>query len=775
MQVNAAYQLTLTLTRLGRITGTVTDALSNAPLAGATVSTGSVSTTTDSQGHYTLLDLPAGATTVTAAATGYLQRLRQRHRHQWLHQHASLAVTQAGGISGCVTAGGVALAGATVSTGSATTTTAADGTYSLAPLAIGSDSVSAVAVGYLTQTLTVPITFNNITTVNFALQVDTTPPTISALTPANNTYVGSTQPGISALLSDGLGAGIDPTSIVVTLDGASVTNYLYNATTGLLSDTPATPLALGVHTVTVSVADLGQLSATATWSFTVVNDTQGPTINVTSPAPYADLSQVTPILGSESAQYYPMTYYVEVDPYCNYGTWMPFTTGTLSGPINGQLTTFNATGLANGFYDVRMRVVDACGLEAISQTIPGIEVDGTLKMGGVVRTEVDLSVPWPGKIPFELRRTYNSQNYADVPFAQGWSDDLHPTIDEFMIDQRFDANGAAVGACLVTLSTGQNVYFLPEALGMGTDYYTDSTISYTSDDPSVKATLVRQSTVIDPLDEYGLNYTLTMADGSYDTFTTTMYVEDTDFNSTCTAMSDAAGNTLSITNNGNTITDPTGRAINLERDANNRITHAWYSSPTGDVSRNVYYTYSDTAPEFVVTKTGSQVADENGNLGPRNVVTEYYYNGPAITAVVLPEEAATNNLPVLTTAYDNAGRVALDQVYTALGVSSNITYTYDTNTDLTTVNSANGSCQTVQASSGAVSSLAVTPPDATAPTLTSQMSYGDSANPLAPTTLTTTIDGVTKTTTTSYDAYGDPLTLTVDAGNGQVQQLTLKL
>ena len=50
VQVNAAYQLTLTLTRLGRITGTVTDALSNAPLAGATVSTGAVSTTTDSQG-----------------------------------------------------------------------------------------------------------------------------------------------------------------------------------------------------------------------------------------------------------------------------------------------------------------------------------------------------------------------------------------------------------------------------------------------------------------------------------------------------------------------------------------------------------------------------------------------------------------------------------------------------------------------------------------------------------------------------------------------------
>src|SRR5207302_3657445 len=54
------------------ITGTVTDGLTNAPLAGAQVSTQPATATaaTDSSGHYTL-DVPFGAYNVVTSAAGY--------------------------------------------------------------------------------------------------------------------------------------------------------------------------------------------------------------------------------------------------------------------------------------------------------------------------------------------------------------------------------------------------------------------------------------------------------------------------------------------------------------------------------------------------------------------------------------------------------------------------------------------------------------------------------------------------------------------------------
>src|SRR5215469_1656575 len=54
----------------GTLTGTVTDASNNNPITGATVSTTSGSTTTDSQGHYTMV-LPAGSYQVSYSAFGY--------------------------------------------------------------------------------------------------------------------------------------------------------------------------------------------------------------------------------------------------------------------------------------------------------------------------------------------------------------------------------------------------------------------------------------------------------------------------------------------------------------------------------------------------------------------------------------------------------------------------------------------------------------------------------------------------------------------------------
>jgi uncharacterized membrane protein len=57
----------------GNITGTVTNSSNNQPIAGAAVSTGNSSTTTDSQGHYTLT-LPVGSYNLTVSAFGFITK-----------------------------------------------------------------------------------------------------------------------------------------------------------------------------------------------------------------------------------------------------------------------------------------------------------------------------------------------------------------------------------------------------------------------------------------------------------------------------------------------------------------------------------------------------------------------------------------------------------------------------------------------------------------------------------------------------------------------------
>ncbi|MDI6889308.1 MAG: Ig-like domain-containing protein, partial [Methanocellales archaeon] len=101
---------------------------------------------------------------------------------------------------------------------------------------------------------------------------DMVAPTISDLTPADGAYVATATPTISATISDAApSSGIDAGSIVMTVDGLTVT-HAYNSSTGVVSYTPSelTPLADGSHVVTVDVSDLaGNAAETASWSFTV--------------------------------------------------------------------------------------------------------------------------------------------------------------------------------------------------------------------------------------------------------------------------------------------------------------------------------------------------------------------------------------------------------------------------------------------------------------------------------------------------------------------------
>jgi subtilisin len=102
---------------------------------------------------------------------------------------------------------------------------------------------------------------------------DTTPPTITALTPANGATVYVSNPTISAKVSDSSGIG----TFSMTIDD-SLVDAKYNGDT--IAYTPTT-LADGPHKVALTVSDAkGNTATTPTWTFTI--NTQSKTMHVES-------------------------------------------------------------------------------------------------------------------------------------------------------------------------------------------------------------------------------------------------------------------------------------------------------------------------------------------------------------------------------------------------------------------------------------------------------------------------------------------------------------
>ncbi|MCJ2669092.1 MAG: FG-GAP-like repeat-containing protein [Candidatus Thermoplasmatota archaeon] len=105
--------------------------------------------------------------------------------------------------------------------------------------------------------------------------VETDPPVISDLQPANGSVIGDTTPGIGASYSDA--SGIDTGSVVLRVDGFDITAQA-TVTPSDVTYTPSPPLPDGIHDVSLEVRDASLIHnlATESWSFTV--DTQPPQI-----------------------------------------------------------------------------------------------------------------------------------------------------------------------------------------------------------------------------------------------------------------------------------------------------------------------------------------------------------------------------------------------------------------------------------------------------------------------------------------------------------------
>ena len=165
--------------RLGTISGTVKNS-GNSHISGAVVSTdiGGYSTTTGSDGGYTLSNVDAGTYDVAASMGGYASQIqsdivvvgRQTSTVNFV------LVTSIGTITGTVKGpSSTLLAGATVTTntGGYTATTGTNGVYTMLNVNAGTYSVTASCGGYLTVTSTgVSVTAGNTTTKNFTLSRD---------------------------------------------------------------------------------------------------------------------------------------------------------------------------------------------------------------------------------------------------------------------------------------------------------------------------------------------------------------------------------------------------------------------------------------------------------------------------------------------------------------------------------------------------------------------------------------------------------------------------
>jgi hypothetical protein len=155
------------------VQGTVRNASNNQPIAGATISTANRTTTSRSDGTYTLDTVPAGQQTLTASATGFMsaQVTVMVIAHQTVTQDISLVPIQTGAIQGIVrnASNGQPISGATISAAGQSATSVSDGTYTLTNVPAGQQTLTASASGFITTQVMVTVIASQTVTQNVSL------------------------------------------------------------------------------------------------------------------------------------------------------------------------------------------------------------------------------------------------------------------------------------------------------------------------------------------------------------------------------------------------------------------------------------------------------------------------------------------------------------------------------------------------------------------------------------------------------------------------------
>jgi hypothetical protein len=241
----AAPTITLTSSS-GTITGTVKNS-SDAAISGASVGYGGGTATTDASGAYTLKGVPAGTVQLVASASGFQSVTQSVVVNGGATSTANFTLPAAattGSITGKVTSAssGAVLSGATVSWSGGTSTTDANGIYTLANVTAGSVSVTASKTGYLARTSTVTVTGGATATLDFQIA------TAGKITAKVVSPSGAVVSGVTVTIKGGV--------IATTVTGTT-------GTTGLFT---TNWIPVGTYTITVAKTGHTTQSKTATVS-----------------------------------------------------------------------------------------------------------------------------------------------------------------------------------------------------------------------------------------------------------------------------------------------------------------------------------------------------------------------------------------------------------------------------------------------------------------------------------------------------------------------------
>ncbi|MBI3617609.1 MAG: hypothetical protein HY210_05270, partial [Candidatus Omnitrophica bacterium] len=128
------------------------------------------------------------------------------------------------------------------------------------------------------------------------VQIDTTPPLITSVNPADASVLNTSTTALSAAFQD-TESGVDPASIQILLDGQDVTSQAnasatgFNFISGFLAD--------GAHVLSVSVSDNSGNNAQAAANFTINTDTSPPQILNVTPADGSLLAGTPPQISAD--------------------------------------------------------------------------------------------------------------------------------------------------------------------------------------------------------------------------------------------------------------------------------------------------------------------------------------------------------------------------------------------------------------------------------------------------------------------------------------------
>ena len=254
-------------TTTGTVSGQVTDSATSAAISGAKVSYSGGSTTTDSNGNYTLANVPTGSVSVTASASGYASSSQTVTVNQNAATTANFALTSTptGTVTGAVTSSssGAAISGAAVSYSGGSTTTDSTGHYTLSNVPTGTVSVTAAASGFNSSTQSVTVTQNASTTANFALTTATTTTGAIAGKVTNISTGGALSSATVKLASNGATATTDSSGNYKLSNVPTGTQKITVTRSGYLARTVSVTVNSGATTTAnVAIATAGKIAAT---------------------------------------------------------------------------------------------------------------------------------------------------------------------------------------------------------------------------------------------------------------------------------------------------------------------------------------------------------------------------------------------------------------------------------------------------------------------------------------------------------------------------------